>query len=153
MGPGRLTGMNAGVSLGIRSERARFNGARSIDRDERRRSAGARQGRRGASMGPGRLTGMNVRSRWAPSSRRARFNGARSIDRDERMFGCNLCRDLDCWASMGPGRLTGMNAEETLGILGGSCRFNGARSIDRDERRRRASIASSAAALQWGPVD
>ncbi len=61
-----------------------FNGARSIDRDERRR------GRR------------------RPPADQLRFNGARSIDRDERgSAAMNSAGSVT--ASMGPGRLTGMN--------------------------------------------
>ncbi len=60
MGPGRLTGMNAGRQQSRRLfRRRRFNGARSIDRDERPVRAAAGSGERAASMGPGRLTGMN----------------------------------------------------------------------------------------------
>ncbi len=38
----------------------RFNGARSIDRDERVGGAARRVPQHPASMGPGRLTGMNA---------------------------------------------------------------------------------------------
>ncbi len=61
MGPGRLTGMNAVIRPVSCCYCGSFNGARSIDRDERPwlhpfgRYAAPR-----ASMGPGRLTGMNV---------------------------------------------------------------------------------------------
>ncbi len=84
MGPGRLTGMNAFGSWRSGRSSTRFNGARSIDRDERRAPEAAqdRQDRR--------------------------FNGARSIDRDEREIVVDFHRGLSL-ASMGPGRLTGMN--------------------------------------------
>ncbi len=59
MGPGRLTGMNAARSSSSVRSVFCFNGARSIDRDERLPSLVAQPGC-------------------------ARFNGARSIDRDER---------------------------------------------------------------------
>ncbi len=63
----------------------RFNGARSIDRDERTPitfpSASAP-----ASMGPGRLTGMNAAGASPMLPNSSGFNGARSIDRDERRY-------------------------------------------------------------------
>ncbi len=64
MGPGRLTGMN--VLKWVRAhdvDLQGFNGARSIDRDERWLQAKARRSASSAaSMGPGRLTGMNALS-------------------------------------------------------------------------------------------
>ncbi len=42
------------------SSTPRFNGARSIDRDERKPDRRPVRADRGASMGPGRLTGMNA---------------------------------------------------------------------------------------------
>ncbi len=84
MGPGRLTGMNACAAEIPLCSPMGFNGARSIDRDERVMSTDAPVGGMDpASMGPGRLTGMND-----PQQRHQR--AARG-------------------ASMGPGRLTGMN--------------------------------------------
>ncbi len=152
MGPGRLTGMNGpGVRTPAPGPGPGFNGARSIDRDERTSTS-------------------------ASAVRRlSRFNGARSIDRDERVL--NAERRVDVKASMGPGRLTGMNAPCRWPVPRVPPSFNGARSIDRDER----TIASPARAamsgfngarsidrderlpawyptrrsvpLQWGPVD
>ncbi len=61
MGPGRLTGMNGLSGRGGSScTRPCFNGARSIDRDERHAPTVPRHIAVSASMGPGRLTGMNV---------------------------------------------------------------------------------------------
>ncbi len=86
MGPGRLTGMNDGPPPHRVARRCRFNGARSIDRDERPVGLRERIKRRRASMGPGRLTGMNGSSIGSTAgSHPTRFNGARSIDRDERV--------------------------------------------------------------------
>ncbi len=49
---------------GSRARRdARFNGARSIDRDERLALLAKVGDEPGASMGPGRLTGMNAEHR------------------------------------------------------------------------------------------
>ncbi len=60
MGPGRLTGMNADAHRQRRTAGSRFNGARSIDRDERAARCVVGTLDRPASMGPGRLAGMNV---------------------------------------------------------------------------------------------
>ncbi len=60
MGPGRLTGMNVSSGSAATSRRARFNGARSIDRDERLATSLGFKATDLASMGPGRLTGMNA---------------------------------------------------------------------------------------------
>ncbi len=111
MGPGRLTGMNGDCLGRHRRRRHRFNGARSIDRDER----------------------PSTRTR---ARREDRFNGARSIDRDERQTVSGQ-RLPDRLASMGPGRLTGMNARIVPAAPPTALGFNGARSIDRDERSKR----------------
>ncbi len=90
MGPGRLTGMNVAPNSPIRGQNEhRFNGARSIDRDERGGSMGVVLVNLEASMGPGRLTGMNDRWLSVRDGQRPR-------------------------ASMGPGRLTGMNGDVPL---------------------------------------
>ncbi len=60
MGPGRLTGMNDGMGSGPPPSTPCFNGARSIDRDERCWKCSGRGWTWPASMGPGRLTGMNA---------------------------------------------------------------------------------------------
>ncbi len=69
MGPGRLTGMNEPTPV-PQTTAMSFNGARSIDRDERPPTSGVARGRASASMGPGRLTGMNARSDTAGASPR-----------------------------------------------------------------------------------
>ncbi len=86
MGPGRLTGMNGRPKrTDPASPRTGFNGARSIDRDERPGGGYGACLPGSASMGPGRLTGMNdACHRSGGGPRRMGFNGARSIDRDER---------------------------------------------------------------------
>ncbi len=84
MGPGRLTGMNARWPRPQCSLHDGFNGARSIDRDERAENGRIPLRPIQASMGPGRLTGMNVRQARRCLQLLDRFNGARSIDRDER---------------------------------------------------------------------
>ncbi len=60
MGPGRLTGMNDPPVIVVAGAMVGFNGARSIDRDERLAWGFAPGGVMRASMGPGRLTGMNA---------------------------------------------------------------------------------------------
>ncbi len=88
MGPGRLTGMNATTtSRNSALAAGGFNGARSIDRDERQRDAERHDHAAQASMGPGRLTGMNAPIRKPARATASCFNGARSIDRDERSTG------------------------------------------------------------------
>ncbi len=87
MGPGRLTGMNAGD--GWLAERFTINTA---------------------SMGPGRLTGMNDRS----NERHQRLHHPASMG-PGRLTGMNVGQEVVFLAgvdnaSMGPGRLTGMNA-------------------------------------------
>ncbi len=52
MGPGRLTGMNGARQARSAPERAGFNGARSIDRDERRGAAVSYQARIALQWGP-----------------------------------------------------------------------------------------------------
>ncbi len=153
MGPGRLTGMNGAALEPASVPVYCFNGARSIDRDER-------------PAVPIQTTG-----------RRSGFNGARSIDRDERqpmqqgvgvgdhasmgpgrLTGMNepagRVGAVGRKASMGPGRLTGMNDTQLVTVAGPVTSFNGARSIDRDERRRPVgSPHGLRGRLQWGPVD
>ncbi len=128
MGPGRLTGMNGARSRQGARRDGCFNGARSIDRDERRGPSAVLVPREELSMGPGRLTGMNGSACAGAWRSRAGFNGARSIDRDERRTASALGL-TPCNASMGPGRLTGMN-------------------VARAEIRRLRTTR-----LQWGPVD
>ncbi len=111
MGPGRLTGMNVSRTSPGSAKSPRFNGARSIDRDERR-THGCRQGKscRSSFNGARSIDRDERRSdRAARSSSRSCFNGARSIDRDERPQNVSGVHDASV-ASMGPGRLTGMNA-------------------------------------------
>ncbi len=112
-----------------------FNGARSIDRDERRvvyRLDAAVV--RAASMGPGRLTGMNdlVAATVAESVTDASMGPGRltGMNAAPRSQPAPVVRR----ASMGPGRLTGMNAPAADFAAASALRFNGARSIDRDER-------------------
>ncbi len=119
MGPGRLTGMNDRASWLRTMRPLRFNGARSIDRDERRLRFEKAYVQHTASMGPGRLTGMN-----------------------EQEVGQNADRRRG--ASMGPGRLTGMNARSPPRAAPAARRFNGARSIDRDERYPPATVGAAA---------
>ncbi len=87
MGPGRLTGMNVAGSEAARANAGRFNGARSIDRDERAVVPDVGDVAVSASMGPGRLTGMNESQAFRTLGELSGFNGARSIDRDERLNG------------------------------------------------------------------
>ncbi len=78
MGPGRLTGMNGGSNDADHDVIERFNGARSIDRDERDGCPAAAQ------------------------RRRHRFNGARSIDRDERTAYASVLRGAAAELQWGP---------------------------------------------------
>ncbi len=101
MGPGRLTGMNAPLLAVAITREPRFNGARSIDRDERERDRQVGRVAVHASMGPGRLTGMNAPCAQTSSTTSTSFNGARSIDRDERVRAWLPFRQAP-WLQWGP---------------------------------------------------
>ncbi len=87
MGPGRLTGMNVDTRWQARFALVRFNGARSIDRDERLRYLPRLQ----AEFGFNGARSIDRDERDANEARAILqslgFNGARSIDRDERPRG------------------------------------------------------------------